>query len=113
MPPMDATTIPWVADTALMRKLERLAEGGKPRVLDLFSGAGGISLGFQRAGFQIDGSLEIEPLPALTHAMNFHGGDPDLMQLHARPRDMVNIEPDELASVLGLGPLKDAIDVLV
>ena len=110
---MNVMTRPPLADAAVERKLKRLAEGGKPRVLDLFSGAGGISLGFRRAGFQIDGSLEIEPLPALTHAMNFHGGDPDLMQLHARPRDMVNVEPDELASVLGLGPVKDAIDVLV
>ena len=81
--------------------------------MHLFSGAGGISLGFQRADFQIDGSLEIEPLPALTHAMNFHGHDLDLMEAHARPRDMVRVEPEEVASALGLGPVRDAIDVLV
>ena len=56
------------ADPALVR----LARGEKPRVLDLFSGAGGISLGFQRAGFRIDGAVEIDPLPARTHARNFH-----------------------------------------
>lgn len=110
---MDATTRPSLADPALMRKLARLTAGGKPRVLDLFSGAGGISLGFHRAGFQIDGALEIEPLPALTHARNFHGGDPELMQLHARPRDMTRIEPDQCASELRLGAVNDAIDVLV
>lgn len=96
-----------------MRKLARLANGGKPRVLDLFSGAGGISLGFHRAGFQIDGALEIEPLPALTHAINFHGHDPEQMGRHAQPRDMVRVEPDELATGLNLGPVGDAIDVLV
>ncbi len=110
---MDAETRPKLADPALMRKLERLANGGKPRVLDMFSGAGGISLGFDRAGFQIDGALEIEPLPALTHAMNFHGSDPDLTALHANPRDMTRIEPDQLAEELGLGAVEDAIDVLV
>ncbi len=96
-----------------MRKLARLQAGGKPRVLDLFSGAGGISLGFHRAGFQIDGALEVEPLPALTHALNFHGTDPNLTKLHARPRDMTSVEPDQLASELQLGAVADAIDVLV
>jgi DNA (cytosine-5)-methyltransferase 1 len=110
---MDATTKPELADAATLRKLERLANGGKPRVLDLFSGAGGISLGFHRAGFQIDGALEIEPLPALTHALNFHGHDPEAIERHAQPRDMVNVEPDELAANLELGPVRDAIDVLV
>ncbi|MBW4095966.1 MAG: DNA cytosine methyltransferase [Acidobacteria bacterium] len=110
---MDAATRPNLADTALARKLARLASGARPRVLDLFSGAGGISLGFHRAGFQIDGALEIEPLPALTHALNFHGCDRDMTALHARPRDMTRVEPDQLASELGLGAVDDAIDVLV
>lgn len=110
---MDAFTRLGLADSALMRKLNRLASGESPRVLDLFSGAGGISLGFQRAGFRIVGGLEIEPLPALTHAMNFHGHEPDQMRLHARPRDMTRVEPDELVSELGLGAVADAIDVLV
>lgn len=110
---MDAETRPGVADPALARKLQRLVNGGRPRVLDLFSGAGGISLGFQRAGFQIDGALEIEPLPALTHAMNFHGGDPEHTALHAKPRDMTKVEPDQLVAELGLGTVEDAVDVLV
>ncbi len=110
---MDASTKPRLADPALARKLDRLAMGEKPRVLDLFAGAGGISLGFHRAGFQIDGALEIEPLPALTHALNFHGDNADLTDLHARPRDMTRVEPDQLATELRLGAVEDAIDVLV
>jgi DNA (cytosine-5)-methyltransferase 1 len=110
---MDAYTQGVATDAAVARKLARLARGEPPRVLDMFSGAGGISLGFQRAGFRIDGALEIEPLPALTHALNFHGQDPDLLALHARPRDMTAVEPDELAEELRLGLVEEAIDVLV
>jgi DNA (cytosine-5)-methyltransferase 1 len=110
---MDAVTWPQISDVALARKIDRLAAGGHPRVLDLFSGAGGISLGFHRAGFVISGALEIEPLPALTHALNFHGGNVDLTALYAKPRDMTKVEPDELVDELGLGSVEDAIDVLV
>ena len=41
----------------IRRKIERLSEGEQPRVLDLFAGCGGISLGFQSAGFQILGAV--------------------------------------------------------
>jgi DNA (cytosine-5)-methyltransferase 1 len=110
---MDAYSSPAISDLLLVRKLQRLLRGEKPRVLDLFSGAGGISLGFHKAGFQIAGALEIEPFPALTHALNFHGDDPDLMQLHSQPRDMTKTEPDQLTEELHLGSHEDAIDVLV
>lgn len=110
---MDACTQGSVTDAAVARKLARIARGEQPRVLDMFSGAGGISLGFHRAGFRIDGALEIEPLPALTHATNFHAGDPELLMLHARPRDMTAVEPDELAEELQLGAVGEAVDVLV
>jgi DNA (cytosine-5)-methyltransferase 1 len=95
---------------ATMAKLERLTRGFAPRVLDLFSGAGGISLGFQRAGFHIAGALEIDALAARTHATNFH---PAEIELHARPRDMTKVEPDQLVAELDLGGTETAIDVLV
>jgi len=83
-------------------QLTRVARGEPPRVLDLFAGAGGLSLGFQRAGFRIDGAVEIDPLAARTHARNFHPLD---FERHAVARDVTRTEPEEL----GL----DAIDVLV
>jgi DNA (cytosine-5)-methyltransferase 1 len=82
--------------------LRRLALGEPPRVLDLFAGAGGLSLGFQRAGFRIDGAVEIDPLAARTHARNFHPGD---ITRHGVARDITTTEPGDL----GL----EAIDVLV
>jgi DNA (cytosine-5)-methyltransferase 1 len=108
---MDALAGPRL-DAALEGKLRRLSEGGKPRVLDMFSGAGGISLGFHRAGYEISAALEIEPLPALTHALNFHR-DALNVEDHARPRDMTKVEPDQLAHELWLGPVEHAVDVLV
>ena len=77
--------------------LARIARGEAPRVLDLFAGAGGLSLGFQRAGFRIDGAVELDPLAAATHARNFGHA--------AVARDIVSLEPSDL----GL----DAVDVLV
>lgn len=69
-----------------------------------------MSLGFERAGFQIDGALEIDIDAARTHAANFHA---EAFDLHARPRDMTKIEADDLIAELGLGEVDLAIDVLV
>jgi DNA (cytosine-5)-methyltransferase 1 len=89
-------------DLELQRRLGRVARGEAPRVVDLFAGAGGLSLGFQRAGFRIDGAVEIDALAARTHARNFQ---PDDFERHDVARDITRIEPDEL----GL----DRVDVLV
>jgi DNA (cytosine-5)-methyltransferase 1 len=43
----------------------------KPVVLDLFSGAGGMSLGFKMAGYQIGLGVEKEKLAYKTHCHNF------------------------------------------
>jgi len=94
-------------------KLRRIARGDRPRVLDLFSGAGGISLGFHRAGCQIAAAVEMDPLAARSHALNFHNRDREQLALHGRPRDITTLEPDVLADELGLGPVAEAIDILV
>lgn len=98
----------------VQRKIERLKTGAKPRVLDLFSGCGGISLGFQAAGCQIDAAMELDDLAAATHARNFHCHlGPKQQALYARPRDITRIEPEELVEELGLGPVEDAFDIVV
>ena len=93
----------------MVAKLKRLAAGDVPRVLDLFSGCGGISLGFQAAGCRIDAAVEIDEVAARTHARNFHGGD----ERHAKARDITAIEPTELTEELGLGPIDKAFDIVV
>jgi len=44
-----------------------------PVVLDLFCGAGGMSLGFQMAGYRIGLGVDNDPLACRTHADNFDG----------------------------------------
>ena len=43
----------------------------RPIGIDLFSGAGGMSLGFEQAGFDVVASVEIDPIHAATHVFNF------------------------------------------
>jgi DNA (cytosine-5)-methyltransferase 1 len=111
---MDATSRPPVTDRTIARKLARIAKGASPRVLDLFSGCGGISLGFQKAGFTSLAAVEIDELAALSHALNFHGHlESEPLAAHAKARDITKLEPDELAEELGLGDIAEAVDVLV
>lgn len=43
----------------------------RPRVVDLFAGAGGFSLGFEQAGFDVTCAVELDPAHAAAHAFNF------------------------------------------
>ena len=45
--------------------------GSRPIAVDLFAGAGGMSLGFEQAGFDVVAAVEYDPVHAATHAYNF------------------------------------------
>ena len=96
------------AKSVVAQKIERLRSGGAPRVLDMFAGCGGLSLGFQTAGFKIVAAIEIDPDAARSHGVNFHNG----AKLHTRERD-VSTSPEMFAEDLGVGPVIDAFDVIV
>lgn len=101
---------------AISYKIDRLANDtdARPRVLDLFAGCGGLSLGFEAAGCQISGAIEIDPLAARSHALNFCKNDPpSLVELHGKARDITKIEPDEFAKELSLGKPSEAFDIIV
>jgi DNA (cytosine-5)-methyltransferase 1 len=91
------------------QKIARLSTGGRPRVLDLFSGCGGLSLGFHAAGFEIAAAIESDPDAARSHGLNFHKGE----ARHCKARDITNTGPEELAAELGLGDPAFAFDVIV
>ncbi|MGO8243524.1 DNA cytosine methyltransferase [Rhizobium johnstonii] len=93
---------------AIQQKIARLGAGGRLRVLDLFSGCGGLSLGFKAAGFEISAAVELDPDAARTHGLNFHPGD----ERHARPRD-IKTKPSVLTEELGLGHHALAFDIIV
>lgn len=94
-----------------LKKIERIRNGEKVRVLDLFAGCGGISLGFQSAGFKISAAVEIDEFAAKSHALNFFSASEQ--GKHAIPVDITEVDPDVLVKMLGLGRIDSAIDVIV
>lgn len=47
--------------------------GKRPIGVDLFAGAGGMSLGFEQAGFDVAAAVEYDPIHCATHEFNFPG----------------------------------------
>lgn len=45
----------------------------RPIAVDLFAGAGGMSLGFEQAGFDVVAAVEVDPVHSAVHAFNFPG----------------------------------------
>jgi len=81
-------------ERAIRWKLDRLRAGDQPRVIDLFAGCGGISLGAQLAGCELLGAVEFDPPAARSHALNFHSYDgPEAMEVHAKARDITKASP--------------------
>jgi DNA (cytosine-5)-methyltransferase 1 len=59
----------------------------RPICIDLFAGAGGLSLGFEQAGFDIAAAVEFDPIHAATHQFNFPYSKiicRDIRQLHGK-----------------------------
>ena len=68
-----------------------------PAVVDLFAGAGGLSLGAARAGFRVAGAVEIDKEANETHLKNF----PNAVHI---ARDISTLSGRDLISLCGLKP---------
>lgn len=95
--------------TAIERKIARLRSGRPLRVLDLFAGCGGFSLGFQAAGCKISAAVEFDADAARSHGANFHPGD----ARHSIARDITTTPASALTASLGLGDASHAFDILI
>ena len=96
------------AETSVAQKIERLEKGAQPRLLDMFAGCGGLSLGFQAAGFDIVAAIENDPPAAQSHGLNFHNG----LRKHHKARD-VRTPPAVFTGEMRLGPAANAFDIIV
>ena len=68
----------------------------RPVGVDLFAGAGGMSLGFEAAGFDIAAAVDIDPIHCATHAFNFP-------RCATVCRSVVDIDGADIRSAAGTG----------
>ena len=99
----------------MVRKIMRLSKGGAPRVVDLFSGCGGLSLGFHRAGCEIWAGVEVDPDAASSHAVNFHDSQMprSRVEKEKHSRDITVLEPEHLVDEMGAGDHVSSVDILI
>lgn len=67
----------------------------RPLGVDLFAGAGGMSLGFEQAGFDVVAAVELDPIHCATHEFNF----PDCSTIC---RNVRNVSGNALKSLVEL-----------
>lgn len=68
----------------------------RPIAIDLFAGAGGMSLGFEQAGFEVVAAVEIDPIHCAAHKFNF----PNTAVI---PRSVVGLTASEIRDQAGIG----------
>lgn len=95
---------------ARLLKIQRVRAGAAPRVLELCSGCGGLSLGLKSAGFELTAHVEKDEEAVRTYAINFASDNTPPAWSAARDMDC---SPSELVRSLGLEtPLSGSFDIV-
>src|SRR5690606_1509936 len=68
----------------------------RPIGVDLFAGAGGMSLGFEQAGFDVVAAVELDPVHAAVHKYNFP-------RCAVLPRSVTDVSGDDIRAAAGIG----------
>jgi DNA (cytosine-5)-methyltransferase 1 len=84
-------------------------------MVDLFSGCGGLSLGFAAAGCVSLAGVDLDPDAARSYARNFHAPEaPEIQARHATPRDITALDPAALLSPVGVQAApRTVVDLIV
>ncbi len=77
----------------------------RPIAVDLFAGAGGLSLGFEQAGFDVVAAVEVDPVHACVHKFNFP-------QCAVIPKSVSVVSGKDVREAAGLDA-KTTVDVVV
>lgn len=86
-------------------EVKRIEASGRPRVVDLFAGAGGLSEGFDQAGFDVAVAMDADPIAMRTYRFN-HPSTPEDRVIC---RDIRTLERGELRRLAG----RRRVDVLI
>lgn len=87
------------------REALRIESEERPRVVDLFTGAGGLSEGFHRAGFEIAAAVDVDPVALRTYWLNH----PWIRDERIICKDIREIDEREIRRIAG----RRKIDVLI
>ena len=75
------------------RSNSKRATNNLPKIISVFSGAGGLDHGFKSAGFELSAAFDISPAAIETHKRNFPGAA-------ATAGDLIALGPKGVASIV-------------